>query len=256
MMNMSSLQATRHTRLRSTLVAVALAAVALWSGAAWAQGAAPAPSGPADPWPREVDLGTAKALVYQPQVNSWQGNVLSIRAAVSVRQSATSPETFGVVWATARTQVDRGSRIVALEDLTITKTDFPTLPDHGAAYARTFQQRFGAGQRTIALDRLEASLAVSGAVKPTEVAVNNAPPWVIVSESPALLVPIDGDPVIRPVAGTTFDRVINTRALILRPQGGTTFYLHVYDGWMTAGGIGGPWVQASMAPPAMNTIAA
>ena len=45
---------------------------------------------------------------------------------------------------------------------------------------------------------------------------------IIVSETPAILVAIDGAPVIQPVPGTSFERVINTRALILREQGEST----------------------------------
>ena len=72
--------------------------------------------------------------------------------------------------------------------------------------------------RTISLDRLEASLAAAG-IKPPSVPVKNDPPRVIVSNTPAILVPIDGAPVLKPVAGDSrFQRVINTRALIL--QGG------------------------------------
>ena len=103
-----------------------------------------------------------------------------------------------MVFATARTQVDKVARTVVFEDLHVTKSDFPTLPDHGAAYAAELQTRFAGDLKTISLDRLEASLAAAG-VKPPTVAVNNTPPQVIVSYSPAILVPIDGAPVLKPV---------------------------------------------------------
>src|SRR5262245_31052968 len=44
--------------------------------------AAPAPQGPVDPWPRDVTLSNADALIYQPQVDSWKGNALNWRVAV------------------------------------------------------------------------------------------------------------------------------------------------------------------------------
>src|SRR5262249_15383518 len=88
--------------------------------------------------------------------------------------------------------------------------------------------------QTIALDRLEASLAASSAGKPGGVPVKNAPPQILVSYSPAVLVPIDGKPVLRAVPDTKFERVINTRALILREKKGSTYYLHIYDGWLSA----------------------
>ena len=161
---------------------------------------------------------------------AWENNILQFRAVVEVTPAGSKQEIVGAVWATARTQVDRVSRIVALEDLTLTKSNFPPLPDQGASYLAALGKGFLPSQRTIALDRLEASLAASGMVKPAPVPVTT-PPRVIVSQSPALLVPITG-PVVRPVPGTAFERVINTRALVLRKQGDSTYYLHVYDGWL------------------------
>ena len=49
-------------------------------------------------------------------------------------------------------------RRVTLEDLRLTRSNFPTLPDNGAAYLSEQQQCQGAAQ-TIALDRLEAGVA-------------------------------------------------------------------------------------------------
>ena len=40
---------------------------------------------PADPWPRKVDLSNGTVLVYQPQINRWDGNRLDFRAAVAIQ---------------------------------------------------------------------------------------------------------------------------------------------------------------------------
>jgi hypothetical protein len=225
------------------------------TGGVGAQGAG-SPAAVADVWPREFRLPDATLLVYQPQVESWDGNVLSYRAAVGVKAAGTDQETFGVMWATARTQVDRVARMVTLEQTTLTKSYFPTLADNGAAYMRGLTAQVAAvDKRMIALDRLEASLAVAGAAKTAGVAVNNAPPEILVSYAPAILVPIDGTPVLRPVPNTRFERVINTHALILRLQGNATYYLHVYDGWLSADTLGQPWAPALMLPAGIDGVA-
>ncbi len=157
-----------------------------------------APQLPADPWPRVVDLTNGQVLVYQPQVNKWDGNQLDFRAALAIKVTGAKDETFGVIFATARTQVDKVARTVVFENMNISKIDFPTLPNRGAAYAPELQKEFSAKIRTIALDRLQSSLAIAG-VKPPTVAVQNNPPQVLVSYSPAILVPIDGAPVMKPV---------------------------------------------------------
>ena len=96
---------------------------------------AAAPQLPADPWPRVVDLSNGQVLVYQPQVNKWDGNQIDFRAALAIKVTGAKDETFGVIFATARTQVDKVARTVVFEDMNITKVDFPTLPNRGAAYA-------------------------------------------------------------------------------------------------------------------------
>jgi hypothetical protein len=207
---------------------------------------------PADPWPRKVDLANASVLLYQPQVNKWDGNQLDFRAALAIQPKGAKDETFGVIFATTRTQVDRVARTVVFENLRITKTDFPALPDHGAAYTSELQKSIARDVRTISLDRLEASLAAAG-IKPPAVPVQNNPPQVIVSYSPAILVPIDGAPVLVTVPNHSHaKRVVNTRALILQGGLGNKFYIHVFDGWLQADAISGPWSQASLGPLMLN----
>ncbi len=210
--------------------------------------AATAAAAPADPWPRDVSLPDAALLIYQPQVNSWSGNRLDLRAAVAIKPSGAEGETFGTVFARVRTQVDKVERTVVLEDLEILKSDFPTLPNRGTQYAAELQARLATDLRTISLDRLEASLAAAGVAIP-KVAVSNAPPQVIVSYQPAILVPVDGAPVLKPIENhTPYQRVINTRALIVRGGLDERYYIHVYDGWLASASLAGPWSQASPGP--------
>lgn len=216
-------------------------------------GVAAAPS--ADPWPRQVQLGDAAAQVYQPQVESWQGNQLQLRAAVGVLPSGATDTVFGVVWGSAQTQVDRSTRRVTLSNLTLSRSSFPTLADNGAHYLSELQAQLPAAMRTIALDRLQASLAASGTYRPSGVAVRNAAPSIIVSYVPAVLVPIDGTAVWQPVAGSGVERVINTRALLARPKGSATVYLHVYDSWLSATSVDGPWSVANAPPSGLAAVA-
>jgi hypothetical protein len=215
----------------------------------------PANQPPPDPWPRVVDLSSGQVLVYQPQINKWVDNQLDFRAAMAYKKDKASGQDFGVMFATVRTQVDRALRTVVFEDLRISKIDFPTLPDRGAGFSQELGKEFAAKVRTMSLDKLEASLAANGVTPPTVEVANNVP-QVIVSYSPAILVPIDGAPVMKPVPqNSRFSRVINTRALIL--QGGleNNFYMHLYDGWVQASSIGGPWTQSLRQPFGMDSLA-
>src|SRR5260221_2099046 len=83
---------------------------------------------PADPWPREVRLANAAAIVYQPQLDKWADNRIEFHCAVAIKPAGGESEKFGAVFATARTKVDKATRTVVLDNLQITKSDFPTLP--------------------------------------------------------------------------------------------------------------------------------
>ncbi|WP_291993900.1 carbohydrate-binding family V/XII [Candidatus Accumulibacter sp. ACC003] len=223
------------------------------AGAAAEPPAAPQPA--SDAWPRQVELVGATALVYLPQVDSWHGNQLAFRVAVAIRKADAKDEIFGVVWGTARTGVDRLTQRVALEDLRLGRASFPTLPDHGLDYLRQLRTPLPAAMATMSLALLEGELAASGTVKAKSVQVNNDPPRVIISTTPAILVPIDGQPAIRPVADSRFERVLNTQALLVRERGQSAWYLHVFDGWLTATALEGPWSRAAGEPSGLNELA-
>ena len=240
---------------RTLLTLIALAAAgAFLPSATLAQAIPPPPdlaaagAPPADPWPREITISHAVVLIYQPQVNSWTGNVLNFRTAVALKPAGAQTETFGVIVGTARTEVDRGARLVNLDDFALTEIKFPTLPDNGQSYLPDLKAALPGALATISLNRLEASLGASQTVKPQAAQVSNAPPTILVSYGPALLVPIDGTPVIKEIPNSRFERVINTQALIARTRFDGTYYLHVYDGWVSSGSLTGPWTKAFRAP--------
>ncbi|HSQ09281.1 MAG TPA: hypothetical protein VLN25_01515 [Burkholderiaceae bacterium] len=218
------------------------------------QAAVAAPTSPptaprsADPWPRDVTVSDADALIYQPQIESWTGNQMAWRVAVALRPAGAKAETFGVLWGSARTEVDRSTRTVSLEDVSVSQIKFPTLPDNGAAYLAGLRQALHGALATIALDSVEASLAASQSVKPNGHAVRNEPPKVIVAYGPALLIPIEGQPVVRAMSDARFERVINTQALIARRRFGDTWFLKLYDGWVSSTSLAGPWTQAGFVP--------
>ncbi len=244
-----------NSRSIPAVVAFVMLTALAWAGTVWAQGAGGAVA-VTDVWPREFKLSNASLYVFQPQINAWDGNLVDFRAAVGVVPTGATQEIFGVIWGTARTQVDRVARMVLLEQLTLTRSNFPTLPDNGTAYLRALQTELASvSKRIIALDRLEATLAASDTAKPAGVPVKTDPPRILISDAPALLVRIDGPPVLRPIPNAPFERVINTQALLLRPQGSGTYYLHVYDGWLIAGTLEGPWMQAMMYPPGIDRVA-
>lgn len=157
---------------------------------------------------------------------------------------------FGVIEFDARTLTDKGNRTVRIGEARVVKSEFPSASRAQAgAWSTAIANDFNGKSRTIELDRLEAAMATLEAERPaTRAPLRNDPPHVILSSVPALLVVIDGAPVYLPVARTSLQRVINTRPLLVR-DGAGRYSLKVFDGWMTAAALEGPWsVQASASP--------
>jgi hypothetical protein len=77
--------------------------------------------------------------------------------------------------------------------------------------------------------------------------LTTASPRIFFVESPALLILIDGDPEYRAVEGTQLERIVNTRALIVRDDAGL-HYLKVLDGWMEAYTLNGDWSVSGVTP--------
>jgi hypothetical protein len=201
----------------------------------------PAEQAPATPsWPQVLTSGDTKLTIYQPQLDSWDGYTLLGRAAVEAT-GADGKSTYGIVQFSAHTLVDKATRWVALDQYTVTKADFPSTATKADSWIATLKEDAAKRKKTISLDQLEAAMGVMAAEqKSSSEPIENTPPTIISSEVPALLVYIDGEPVYRPVDGTALQRVINTRPLLLKDAQGK-HYLHVFDGWMVANELNGPY---------------
>jgi hypothetical protein len=213
-----------------------------------------APAGAQEGWPKEVKSGEASFKVHQPQLESWDGVLLQALVAIEVTVSGSDKASYGAARLSARTEVDKVNRMVTLEDIKILKVLFPSAPDKEQAYLEALQKSVVPKTRLIALDRLEADLAITEAEKKIEaVPVKNDPPRIVFSTVPAILVYIDGEPVYRPVPDMKFQRVINTRPLILKDAQGKHF-LHLFDGWVEASSFTGTWTVSQTPPKDLEKV--
>jgi hypothetical protein len=197
-------------------------------------------------WPLAITSGTTKLTVFQPQLDSWDGFHLNariaVRASTSVSGSKTPNTSYGIVTMQANTLTDKGTRVVTINQATIVKSDFGSATaEQTQAWNKAIEQDFAGKSHTIALDRLQQQLAITASQKnDMRIPLRNVPPAFIFSSVPAILIYVDGAPVYRAMQGLPFERVINTRALLLRDSSGT-FYLKIFDGWMTTTDLAGPW---------------
>jgi hypothetical protein len=208
-------------------------------------------------WPRKVTQGNETISMYQPQVETWKGNEVHAYAALAVTSTANKTTKYGVLWFTARTEVDKVNRQVTLDDFQVSKVKFPTMETREAEYQIFLQAKLPKRAKVIALDRMEAALAVSDSEQAGVEAlqVNNDAPKVIFTTKPSILVLIDGPPKFRDVGGTRLKLMLNTRATILFDAEENQYYLNVMDGWMQASDfVSGPWSYVRKIPNDMKEI--
>ena len=218
------------------------------------QGAWPQSNGDGS-WPREIDAGRVHLVVYQPQVDSWKDNRIQARSAVIVTRAEDPTQIFGTVSVSARTEIDKETRLVSFENVTIKEANFPSAPSLQSSLLKAVRSSVSNWPRAVSLDRLEADLEISQAdTKAESTRLKNDPPRIIFSNRPAVLILIDGEPVYQAVTGTRYTRAVNTPALLLFDSVAGTFYLDGGQWWMTARSLNGPWAAAVNPPQDLESI--
>ncbi len=206
-------------------------------------------------WPRQKTNPAGKLVYYQPQVDGWTNfKELEFRMAF-VLTPAGGKQTVGVLEIHAHTDVIVDNRTVSINNLTITGTHFPSL-DAPTAYqmdqlVRTFLPPNSSV--TISLDRLVASVDKSKTA--ATVPVRNDPPLIFVSNSPAILVQVDGEPVLGQIKNTKLQFVVNTNWPLFFNKSLSNYYLFTGKRWLTSTSLNGPWLITATLPKDMSKLA-
>ena len=200
-------------------------------------------------WPRSFDVGDQLLQVYQPLIETWNGDQLSGRAAIAIGPAKGSP-TYGIAHFTARVAIDKPARLAQLSSIEVTKVDVPTDPSQDTALMSALQSRIPPQGMSVALDHLTTSYAAAKEItKEMTQPVDNTPPRIVFASTPTLLVQVAGTPVLRPVQGAQgYQRVINTGPLILVDSTGA-YHLQAAGIWYQAPAIEGPWTVTSAPSP-------
>src|SRR5262245_5048372 len=207
-------------------------------------------------WPLELmggDGGTA--LLYQPQVESWKDyKLLRARMAVAFRRMGAPSPTMGAVVLEGDTSTSNEAGQVRISNIRIVEGRFPALSaSDSARLLDALRARIGKEDGIAEVERITAYLGREETAF-TPVPLKSDPPKIFVSTRPAVLVNLDGPPVMAPVPGTDLSYTVNTNWDLLRA--GTTYYLRHERSWLTAPAPGGPWTAATGIPASFERIPA
>ncbi len=219
----------------------------------WAGGAVYAAE---EDWPREIIVPEAKIEMYQPQLESFEGDKLEARAAVSVTKKGETEPVFGAVWLAARVLTDRDTRMVTLESVKMTNARFPNATPENIEKLRVILEReIPKWDLEISLDRLLTMLDLVEKKKIASENLNTTPPKIIFVTHPAVLVSLDGDPELRKMENSDLMRVVNTPVFIALEPSTKVYYLKGGNDWFQALDVMGLWKEVPN-PPASVVSAA
>ena len=204
-------------------------------------------------WPREIESNLGKIVIYQPQLDTLEGNVVNGRAAVSLQGPEKKDPLFGAIWFRSEISVDRDAGLVTVEDTKILRSKFPdATPEDLQKFQDIVDTEINKWDMVMTLEQVQASLSASQKEVASTENLKSDPPVIIFSQKPAVLVSFDGEPETRAIENSPYERVVNTALLIIKDKNSGTFYLSNGQNWYTARNPKGPWTTTSNPPAAIK----
>src|SRR5580698_3781709 len=233
------------------VLVLALALCAAQPGSAATSAATPDPG-----WPREMVREDATLVYYQPQIDDWKDfKQLNGRMAISVTPRGGKPQ-VGIVALQMHTDVDIDTRNVLLSNPQIISATFPGADAQTARKLDQLVRQFldVNASMTLSLDRLAASIDKKPAAPVA--AIKNDPPQIFVSYGPALLLFVDGEPVLAPVQNSDLTFAVNSSWPLFVDKASHQYYLFTGQSWMTSTDLKTGWAQTKTLPAAMSKVPA
>ncbi len=224
------------------------------SSSAFAQApkAAPPPNDPG--WPRQFSNAEGRLVYYQPQVDEWKDfKEINFRMAFALTPKG-QKEIIGIMVLNAQTYPSVDDRDVVLTNFKITDVVLPAVEEDKKPAIDQMVRSFLPAEHTvaIALDRLVAS--VNKPPAPATVTVQNEPPLIYVSDGPAILLQVEGEPVRTDIAATDLGFVVNSNFPLFFEKDGSN-YLYTGAQWLKGPVMEGPWTPVAKLPADMTKVA-
>ena len=215
--------------------------------------AAPIEGGPVT-FPREVQGDAGTVVIHTPQIDTWKDFAsVEARAAIEVTPKGEDEAIYGVIEFTADTDPNLELRVVAVENTKITVTSFPVADD-----ARRDQLdeivRVTIEPKTqyVPLDVILTYIAPN-ATLPEEEGLSFEPPPIFYSSTPAILVIMDGEPLLAPVPDTKLQYAVNTNWDLFRYKD-REWYLRHESRWLKNKSLSGDWKWDNSLPKDFNKL--
>lgn len=206
-------------------------------------------------WPREISVSEGVVVIYQPQPESVNGNLLQAHSAVAVEMKGAKEAVYGAIWFEARLDTDRDAGLAYITDVSVTRMRFPTEDQKKSKqFIALLEREMPKWQFPISMERLMSTLELEDRRSDIAESISTKAPKIIFVNEPAVLISIDGEPRMKEVPNSKLMRVNNTPYTILFDTSSKTYYLNAdAKTWYAANDIKGDWSVAKSVP---NEVAA
>ena len=206
-------------------------------------------------WPREIVTPNATVVLYQPQVERFEKNSIDMRLAASVKLAEAEEPVFGAVWLHARVETDREAQLVRFISLEAVRSRFPgATAQQEDAFADLLKQEMPKWELTESISQLQAGLDAAKRRDLASEELNHAPPKIIYRDAPAVLILIDGKPILEKIDGSALMAVVNTPFPMLYRPSDKTYYLMGDGGWYRSKSVTGDWQYDANPPSEVKSL--
>lgn len=208
-------------------------------------------------WPIEIESQNGfVTTLYQPQLESYEQNILEGRMAVTVEPKG-KEMIFGAVWFKAKLSTDIENRTVRIENMHIVKTHFPDMvsEENVSKFSKLLTDEIESKDLDMSLDRLIASLNEVETLNRLSDKINNVPPAIYFRTSPAMLIMIDGDPILKKDEDSGLEYVVNTPYFLVKDTKKDNYYITDGNFWYRSTEILKGWESIKKPPSKVKKFA-
>jgi hypothetical protein len=217
-------------------------------------------SGDAEPeasigWPRTVNIPEATLTFYQPQISDWE-DYIYLKGWIAVEvvpKDKEIPPFYGSVNVKVQTETDFEERTVLLFNKEILEVKFdgsnPGIEKQVSDQIKVLQ----GSPEIISLDRLLPMLA-NLETEEEGITISKEAPPIYYSQKEAILVIVDGDPILAPIENTSLKFAVNTNWSLFFDTESNIYYLLNEDQWLKAYDIEEDWELVSQLPEAFSKL--
>ena len=192
-------------------------------------------------------------IVYEPQIASWANQKQLVAFAAASYQAKGAAATAKPALGTIKLEADTACRSTNGSSISPTcgspKSNFSTLPKEQLhEVVAEITKAIPEEDRVIALDRVLAFVDKSAIVPKDVPGLKADPPVIFFSQTPAVLVNFDGDPIWSPIEKNDLKFAVNTNWDVFEHEPTKTFYLRHNESWLKTTDLKGAWTAAGKLP--------